>query len=95
MSWPGPPGPPGPVGPTYDLFNKPIQSKHYIRDMTTEPQNWPRIRDLPEGERIPFSEFLVGQTIPWLEGVAREDQDGYYEHDYRNWKRNPKNRFFD
>lgn len=55
----------------------------------------PRIRDLPEKERVMFREFLAGQTTPFLPGVPMRDQDGYYPWDYDNWKRNPANRYFD
>jgi hypothetical protein len=54
--------------------------------MNGEPQ-WPRVRDLPEVERAPFTEWLVGQTRPMLDGIPMEEQDGYYDHDYRRWKR--------
>lgn len=58
-------------------------------------KQWPRIRDLPEAEREPFTKFLVGQTCPMIEGEPMDSQDGYYPWDYENWKCNPKNRFFD
>ena len=48
---------------------------------------WSRVRDLPEEERAPFTEWLDGQTRPMLDGIPMEEQDGYYDHDYRNWKR--------
>jgi len=48
--------------------------------------NFPRIRDLPEEERGPFTEELAGQTRPWVEGVPKEDQDFYYSWDYEKWK---------
>jgi len=47
---------------------------------------WPRIRDLPEEERVPFNQWLAGQTCPWIEGMHEDSQDAYYEHDYRRWK---------
>lgn len=58
---------------------------------------WPRIRDLPAAEREPFSRFLTGQTRPCImvDGKIDPESDGYYPWDYENWKRNPKNRFFD
>jgi hypothetical protein len=59
------------------------------------PVSWPRIRDLPESERQPFSEFLWGQTLPLIDGVPMAEQDGYYPWDYDNWKRKPQHRFFD
>lgn len=65
--------------------------------MTPSPTQWPRIRDLPEQERKPFADFLIGQTVPVIEGepMDAEHQDGYYSHDYRNWKSKPENRYFD
>ncbi len=62
-----------------------------------EARDWPRIRDLPEVERQPFLDFLVGQTIPTIieEGVPAGTQDAYYPWDYDNWKRKPNQRFFD
>lgn len=45
-----------------------------------------RLRDLPEGEQEPFSQWLMGQTRPSPEGIAEEDQDFFYVHDYRRWK---------
>jgi hypothetical protein len=42
---------------------------------------------LPEDERAPFTEWLDGQTRPMLDGIPMEEQDAYYDHDYRNWKR--------
>ena len=53
---------------------------------------WPRIRDLPEEEREPFRQFLVGQTCPSIDDPI---QDAYYPWDYDNWKRPPRYRFFD
>jgi hypothetical protein len=50
-----------------------------------EPQ-WPRVSELPEDEREPFTNWLVGQTRPMIEGIPMDEQDGYYEHDYRRWK---------
>lgn len=77
---------------TYSLYDKPITTTHYIMDTS---QDFPRIRDLPPEEQKPFRAFLCGQTIPWLSGVLREEQDGYYPWDYENFKRKPKDRFFD
>lgn len=48
--------------------------------------NWPRLRDLPVEEREAFDKWLLGQTCPFLEGVHREEQDGYYPWDYARWK---------
>lgn len=50
-----------------------------------EPQ-WPRIRYLPAKEQEPFRAWLVGQTRPWIDGEADDQQDAFYEHDYRRWK---------
>ena len=47
----------------------------------------PRIHDLPEPERKPFAEWLRGSAAPWIEGVPLGEQDAYYLHDYRRWKR--------
>ena len=46
----------------------------------------PRLRDLPTVEQKPFDEWLVGQTRPMIEGVPMEEQDAYYEWDYKRWK---------
>lgn len=51
------------------------------------PLDWPRISDLPAEERLAFEEWLGGKTRPWLEGVMPAEQDGYYSHDYKAWKR--------
>lgn len=55
--------------------------------MNETPQ-WPRIRNLPEMDREPFSKWLneFGQTRPLIEGETDEDQDGYYTHDYKRWR---------
>ena len=45
-----------------------------------------RIRDLPEGERIPFTKRLYGQTIPVHPDFDRKDQDFFYISDYLDWK---------
>ena len=54
--------------------------------MTDNFTNWPRIRDLPEEEREPFRAWLGGQTVPVIEGVPDEEQDGFYWGDYEIWK---------
>jgi len=46
--------------------------------------SWPKIRYLPEPERKPFSEWLTGQTRPWID--EEKIQDGYYPWDYERWK---------
>ncbi|MEK9811254.1 MAG: hypothetical protein VW362_12450 [Candidatus Nanopelagicales bacterium] len=53
--------------------------------MTTTPK-WPRLRDLPEGERQPFKVHLQGQTCPLLDGVPMAEQDAFYPWDYEDWK---------
>jgi hypothetical protein len=45
-----------------------------------------RLRELPEDEQEPFYSWLMGQTRPCIEGIAQEDQDFFYVHDYRRWK---------
>jgi len=47
---------------------------------------FPRIRYLPESERVPFKNWLYGQTRPWLDGIEEEEQDAFYQHDYDRWK---------
>lgn len=47
---------------------------------------WPRIRNLPSEDKAAFSEWMHGQTRPWIEGETEEDQDGYCSHDYDRWK---------
>lgn len=56
------------------------------RELEIRLKNTPRMRDLPVEELEPFLEWMMGQTRPCIEGVAQEDQDFYYEHDYRRWK---------
>jgi hypothetical protein len=48
--------------------------------------HWPRIKDLPEDEQLPFRKWLVGQTCPYIVGVSYDEQDGYYQWDYDDWK---------
>ncbi len=48
--------------------------------------DFPRIRDLQEGERKEFDRWLAGQTRPGIEGLPDSEQDGYYEWDYERWK---------
>lgn len=47
---------------------------------------WPRVSDLPKKEQEPFTQWLSGQTRPWIDGLAEEEQDGYYRWDYERWK---------
>lgn len=56
------------------------------RTLEIRIKNNPRMRDLPVEEQAPFLEWMMGQTMPFIEGIAREDQDFFYEHDYRRWK---------
>lgn len=56
------------------------------RENGEEQMNWPRIRDLPEEERVQFIHWLLSQTRPWLDGVPEDEQDGYYQCDYERWK---------
>ncbi len=56
------------------------------RELEIRVKNTPRLRDLPLEEQEPFLEWMMGQTRPCIEGVAREDQDFFYIHDYRRWK---------
>ena len=51
-----------------------------------EYYTWPRIKDLPEEEQKPFSSWLIGQTVPEIDGVPWDEQDGYYMWDYDRWK---------
>jgi hypothetical protein len=61
----------------------------------SEKQVWPRIRDLPPEEQEPFSKWLFGQTMPLDTDYPMSEQDFYYPWDYENWKRHPRNRYFD
>lgn len=65
--------------------------------MTEKKFNWPRIRDLEESERQTFLDFLAKGNFcsPHLEGVLPEDQDGYYEADYLNFKGIPPTPYFE
>lgn len=47
---------------------------------------WPRLRNLPPEEQKPFWEWMIGRTLPYVEGVPREEQDFFYPWDYRDWK---------
>lgn len=61
--------------------------EHYFSFRLEEDQVvWPRIRDLPEEERVPFAQWLVGQTVPYLENEPQSEQDAYYPWDYEAWK---------
>jgi 3',5'-cyclic AMP phosphodiesterase CpdA len=56
-------------------------------DKDDEPvRMWPRVRDLPEEERKPFTKRLRGQTRPMIEGISMDDQDAFYPWDYQDWK---------
>lgn len=43
---------------------------------------WPRLRDLPENEQVPFRVWLEGQTQPG----SSADEDLFYPWDYERWK---------
>lgn len=51
------------------------------------PDNWPRIRDLPEKEQAPFRKALGGQTVPLVTAFPAGDQDFYFPWDYERWKK--------
>ena len=51
-----------------------------------QPYDWPRIRDLPIHEQVPFWTHLHGQTRPLVQGLPHEEQDFYYPWDYDDWK---------
>lgn len=80
---------------TYNLYDRPILSTHLI--MTPSTETYPRIRDLPPEEQEPFRAFLCGQTRPLIDfpQTPWKDQDYYFSGDYENFKRKPKDRFFD
>ena len=48
----------------------------------TTKVRWPVIKDLPEEERQPFSDWLYGQTVP----LNADGSWGYYACDYERWK---------
>lgn len=48
--------------------------------------DWPRIRNLPVDEQLPFWKWLHHQTRPLVEGLPHEEQDFYYPWDYDTWK---------
>ncbi len=54
-------------------------------------RRWPRVRDLAEAEREPFTRWLSGQPRPYLICESPENQDGYYGWDYDRWKRSQQN----
>ena len=58
--------------------------------ITIYPQDeYPRIRDLPEPERVPFRKWLYDTrcTRPYYGDVPREYNDWYYAGDYNSWKK--------
>jgi hypothetical protein len=57
-----------------------------------EVTHWPRIKDLPEEERVPFRNWLAGQTVPLIPTLPYEQQDAYYQWDYDRWKLSLKNK---
>ena len=60
--------------------------KRQVRDKALTPTKWPRVRDLPQAERVPFTRWLAGQTRPMIDGLPMAEQDAYYQGDYENWK---------
>ena len=46
---------------------------------------WPRVRDLPEEQQEPFTQWLAGQTRPMIPDVPMSQQDGYFPWDYERW----------
>jgi len=46
---------------------------------------WPRVRDLPEAEREPFTVWLAGQNRPKLANQPEDQQDGFYGWQYQSW----------
>lgn len=52
--------------------------------------HWPRIKDLPKKERVPFRKWLRGQTVPLITSLPYDEQDAYYPWDYDQWKRTLK-----
>lgn len=51
------------------------------------PMKYPRLRDLPEGERELYKSWLTGQTRPICnETEAESEWDWYYPWDYERWK---------
>jgi hypothetical protein len=56
-----------------------------MKTMATE-YDWPRIRELPVHEQVPFWTLLHGQTRPLVEGLPFEEQDFFYPWDYDSWK---------
>ena len=52
-------------------------------------EDWPRIKDLPEAEREPFTQWLGGQTRPLEDGyeeIPEAEWDWFYQWDYDRWK---------
>jgi hypothetical protein len=48
---------------------------------------YPRIRDLPEEEQEPFSNWMTGQTMPICDtSLPQSEWDWYYPWDYETWK---------
>lgn len=48
---------------------------------------YPRLRDLPETERVPFNKWLYGQTRPVTDPtLPHSEWDEYYPWDYDRWK---------
>lgn len=66
------------------LVEQPMPKREKRNSNTLHP--FPRLRDLPEEEREPFWQWLMGQTRPMVGGLPVEEQDFYYGDDYLKWK---------
>ncbi len=60
--------------------------EHVILPAEFHQARWPRIKQLRVAERVPFRQWLTGQTMPLIDGVAMDEQDAYYPWDYERWK---------
>ena len=60
----------------------------YLEPPELHQGEWPRVSNLPPQEQEPFSFWLakLGATRPVLEGVDDDEQDGYYDAFYQQWK---------
>lgn len=57
-------------------------------ELLDEDPGWPRVRYLAPQEQEPFAAWLKenGASRPVLEGVDDDEQDGYHEYFYQQWK---------
>ena len=55
----------------------------------SEPRPGGRLRNLPDSERVPFEQWLIAnkKTKGLIEFAEPQDQDGYFQDDYEEWKR--------